>query len=132
MSIDPNRVWERFVDLSVGPATTRCATGACNHARRGMLRKTALWPLVQAVVESVNAEAAGRRSAVDAGDVIEMGLCEAEHVFLRPGRTYRFISMPGCARCRELADIYAQDNLPDPPSVEPEERGDREVPDDHP
>lgn len=37
-------------------------------------------------------------------DVLEMGLCETEHVLLKPNRTYRFVVMPDCDRCKELAD----------------------------
>ena len=38
--------------------------------------------------------------------VIEMGLCEVEHVMLRPNQLYRFIVMPGCDKCKAL-DVYS-------------------------
>jgi hypothetical protein len=47
--------------------------------------------------------------------VIEMGLCEVEHIMLRPNVLYRFVIMPDCPRCKELASVYgslAHDETP--------------------
>jgi hypothetical protein len=38
--------------------------------------------------------------------VTVMGLCEVEHVFLRPNQLYRFVVMPGCDKCKAL-DVYS-------------------------
>lgn len=43
-------------------------------------------------------------------NVIEMGLCEVEHVMLRPNVLYRFVVMPDCSRCKELAAAYEVPN----------------------
>ena len=48
----------------------------------------------------------GTPSAESDCSVIEMGLCEVEHVMLRPNQLYRFIVMPGCEKCRAL-DVYS-------------------------
>lgn len=34
-----------------------------------------------------------------------MGLCETEQLVLHPNQLYRFMVMPDCARCAELADV---------------------------
>jgi len=41
------------------------------------------------------------------GTVIEMCLCEVEHVFLHPNQKYRFVVLPGCKRGQQLA-VLAQ------------------------
>lgn len=41
--------------------------------------------------------------ATTAAPVTVMGLCETERLFLHPNQTYRFVVMPGCPRCAELA-----------------------------
>ena len=38
--------------------------------------------------------------------VIEMGLCEVEHIMLRPNQLYRFVVMPDCEKCKAL-DVYS-------------------------
>lgn len=35
--------------------------------------------------------------------IIEMGLCETEQVILKPDQLYKFVEMPNCKRCAELA-----------------------------
>jgi len=40
---------------------------------------------------------------------IELGLCEVEHIMLRPNQLYRFIVMPGCEKCKAL-DVYSSSN----------------------
>jgi hypothetical protein len=40
--------------------------------------------------------------------VIEMGLCEVDHIMLRPNRLYRFVVMPNCKKCEELASAYPE------------------------
>lgn len=51
-------------------------------------------------------EAVGRfgygAGGVPAEEVCVLGLCETERVLLQP-RAYRFVVMPGCARCAEMA-----------------------------
>jgi hypothetical protein len=42
-----------------------------------------------------------------ADDVWEMRLCESRSVYLRPDVLYRFSVAPGCKRCVELAEKYA-------------------------
>jgi hypothetical protein len=42
--------------------------------------------------------------------VTEMALCEVASVSLRPGQLYKFVIMPGCKRCEELAASYAWAN----------------------
>lgn len=41
---------------------------------------------------------------VPAPEVCVMGLCETAHVLLQP-RAYRFVVMPGCAKCEEMARV---------------------------
>jgi hypothetical protein len=41
--------------------------------------------------------------ATPATTVTVMGLCETEQLFLHPNQTYRFVVMPGCPRCADLA-----------------------------
>lgn len=41
-------------------------------------------------------------------EVIEMGLCEVPHIFLRPNQLYRFVVMPGCKACTDAAVPYTQ------------------------
>jgi hypothetical protein len=41
--------------------------------------------------------------ATTATPVTVMGLCETAQLFLHPNQTYRFVVMPGCPRCAELA-----------------------------
>jgi len=48
----------------------------------------------------------GTPSAESDCSVIEMGLCEVEHVMLRPNQLYRFTVMPGCDKCKSL-DVYS-------------------------
>jgi len=42
-------------------------------------------------------------------EIIEMALCEVDHVMLRPNRLYRFIVMPNCPACEKLASVYDPD-----------------------
>jgi hypothetical protein len=46
------------------------------------------------------------KPAPKADDVIEMGLCEVPHISLRPDQLYRFVVMPGCAKCESAAAPY--------------------------
>ncbi len=39
-------------------------------------------------------------------DVIELAMCEQEHLILRPNRLYMFVVHKGCKRCEELAKVY--------------------------
>ena len=41
-----------------------------------------------------------------ASDVMEMALCEPNHIILRPGQLYRFTALDGCKECAELAAAY--------------------------
>ena len=49
--------------------------------------------------------------------VTVMGLCEVEHVFLRPNQLYRFVVMPGCDKCKAL-DVYSNKELTDAKHVD--------------
>lgn len=42
----------------------------------------------------------------DESEVIEMALCETEHLGLRPNVLYRFSVRPECRRCAEMAAAY--------------------------
>ena len=39
-------------------------------------------------------------------EVIEMGLCEVSHIFLRPNVLYRFVILPNCKECARLGSAY--------------------------
>ncbi len=34
---------------------------------------------------------------------IELGLCEVEHIFLKPNQLYVFVVIPDCEKCAQLA-----------------------------
>ena len=42
---------------------------------------------------------------VEMDGVIEMGLCEVDHILLQPDRLYIFRVIPGCKTCEALASI---------------------------
>ena len=42
--------------------------------------------------------------------IVEMALCEVDHISLRPNSLYRFIVMPDCEACARL-DIYDKKDL---------------------
>jgi hypothetical protein len=48
------------------------------------------------------------------GNVIELGLCEYQHLHLRPNQLYRFIVMPECSKCEAEAAIA---KLPDTSNI---------------
>ena len=52
-------------------------------------------------------------------EVTELALCESEHLILRADQLYRFVAMPGCKRCEELAAVYEKENRKPKPSFRP-------------
>ena len=55
--------------------------------------------------------------------VIEMGLCEVQHIMLRPNQLYRFVVMPDCEKCKAL-DVYSPNAKPGERPPQPEETTD--------
>jgi hypothetical protein len=41
--------------------------------------------------------------------VVEMGMCEAPHVALKPNQLYRFVVMSSCDMCKKIAALAALD-----------------------
>ena len=39
------------------------------------------------------------------GAVMEIPLCEINHIFLKPNELYRFVVIPGCKACERLAEL---------------------------
>jgi hypothetical protein len=64
---------------------------------------------IDLLCEKIAQISGGTPSAESDCSVIEMGLCEVEHVMLRPNQLYRFIVMPGCDKCKAL-DVYSPNN----------------------
>ena len=44
-------------------------------------------------------------------DVVEMALCETQHLFLRPDQLYVFRVVAGCKECELLAKIYQDEKF---------------------
>ena len=42
----------------------------------------------------------------EANNVSVLALCEPNHLFLQPGRLYRFQAIPGCEECAKLAAVF--------------------------
>lgn len=38
----------------------------------------------------------------DQNKIIELGMCEKDHLYLRANQLYRFIVMPNCKECERL------------------------------
>ena len=61
---------------------------------------------------SASDQARANSPSPEAGcSVIEMGLCEVEHVMLHPNQLYRFVVMPDCDKCKSL-DVYSPKEMP--------------------
>jgi hypothetical protein len=43
--------------------------------------------------------------------IIEMALCEVNHVFLKANQLYRFVVMPNCKECAALAAVNGEERL---------------------
>jgi hypothetical protein len=42
-------------------------------------------------------------------EVLELALCEQNHLVFKPNQLYRFVAMPDCDACKTLMDAYALD-----------------------
>lgn len=49
------------------------------------------------------------KETIQEEDILELALCEQNHLILRPNRLYRFVAIEGCANCEELAAVYKDD-----------------------
>ena len=55
----------------------------------------------------------GRTKMKESKEVIHvMGICEVDHVFLRPNQLYRFEVIEGCEKCKKLAEVYEKVDNP--------------------
>ena len=54
------------------------------------------------------------RSAAPGDPVTVMAICETEQLILHVNQLYRFVVMPDCARCAELARIGTAERHPGP------------------
>lgn len=48
-------------------------------------------------------------------DVIELNLCEQEHLILKPDQLYLFLAAPDCPDCQRLKEIYYEHSKPQTP-----------------
>lgn len=53
----------------------------------------------------------GKHHIPDAGKVVELALCEAGRIMLRPGVAYRFTVRPGCKACADAAAPYLPNTM---------------------
>ena len=52
----------------------------------------------------------GKHEAPRPPEVVELALCEASQIMLRPGVMYRFTVRPGCKACAEAEAPYLPNN----------------------